>query len=153
MQSCRKATTRISAWPTTDRWVMGIVVVALLALTSWLLPTGHAAEPAPLRPDDVAVFMRAKLDHSSEVLEGLSLADFEKIRRGGQLLALASQASSWQVLQSEEYARQSVAFRRACERLERAATEKNLDAAALAWMDVTMKCVQCHRYVRDQPGR
>jgi len=132
---------------------MGIVVVALLALTSWLLPTGHAAEPAPLRPDDVAVFMRAKLDHSSEVLEGLSLADFEKIRRGGQLLALASQASSWQVLQSEEYARQSVAFRRACERLERAATEKNLDAAALAWMDVTMKCVQCHRYVRDQPGR
>jgi hypothetical protein len=129
------------------------VVVALLALTSWLLPTGHAAEPAPLRPDDVAVFMRAKLDHSSEVLEGLSLADFEKIRRGGQLLALASQASSWQVLQSEEYARQSVAFRRACERLERAATEKNLDAAALAWMDVTMKCVQCHRYVRDQPGR
>ena len=153
MQSCRKATTRISAWPTTDRWVMGIVVVALLALTSWLLPTGHAAEPATLRPDDVAVFMRAKLDHSSEVLEGLSLADFEKIRRGGQLLALASQASSWQVLQSEEYARQSVAFRRACERLERAATEKNLDAAALAWMDVTMKCVQCHRYVRDQPGR
>jgi len=153
MQSCRKATTRISAWPTTDRSGTGIVVAALLALTSWLLPAGHAAEPAPLRPDDVAVFMRAKLDHASEVLEGLSLADFEKIRRGGQLLALASQASSWQVLQSEEYARQSVAFRRACERLERAATEKNLDAAALAWMDVTMKCVQCHRYVRDQPGR
>jgi len=112
-----------------------------------------AAEPKPLRPDNVAVFMRAKLDHSSEVLEGLSLADFEKIRRGGQLLALASQASSWQVLQSEEYARQSVAFRRACERLERAAAEQNLDAAVLAWMDVTMKCVQCHRYVRDQPGR
>jgi hypothetical protein len=153
MRSCRKATTKIWAWPMTDGPIRATVAAAVLAALVGWLPAGPAAEPDPLRPDDVAVFMRAKLDHASEVLEGLSLADFEKIRRGGQLLALASQASSWQVLQSEEYARQSVAFRRACERLERAATEKNLDAAALAWMDVTMKCVQCHRYVRDQPGQ
>jgi len=150
MRSYRKATTRTWGWLTTDARSIAVAVALTLAGAVAVVP---AAEPEPLRPDDVAVFMRAKLDHSSEVLEGLSLADFEKIRRGGQLLALASQASSWQVLQSEEYARQSVAFRRACERLERAATEKNLDAAALAWMDVTMKCVQCHRYVRDQPGQ
>ena len=153
MQSCKRATTRIWAWPTTDHWMISTTTVALLAVGGSLLTVASAADPKPLRPDDVAVFMRAKLDHASEVLEGLSLADFEKIRRGGQLLALASQASSWQVLQSEEYARQSVAFRRACERLERAATEKNLDAAALAWMDVTMKCIQCHRYVRDNTDR
>lgn len=150
MRSYRKATTRTWGWLTTDARSIAVAVALTLPGAVAVVP---AAEPEPLRPDDVAVFMRAKLDHSSEVLEGLSLADFEKIRRGGQLLALASQASSWQVLQSEEYARQSVAFRRACERLERAAAEKNLDAAALAWMDVTMKCVQCHRYVRDQPAR
>ncbi len=150
MRSYRKATTRTWGWLTTDARSIAVAVALTLPGAVAVVP---AAEPEPLRPDDVAVFMRAKLDHSSEVLEGLSLADFEKIRRGGQLLALASQASSWQVLQSEEYARQSVAFRRACERLERAAGEKNLDAAALAWMDVTMKCVQCHRYVRDQPGQ
>jgi len=150
MRSYRKATTRTWGWLTTDARSIAVAVALTLPGAVAVVP---AAEPEPLRPDDVAVFMRAKLDHSSEVLEGLSLADFEKIRRGGQLLALASQASSWQVLQSEEYARQSVAFRRACERLERAAAEKNLDAAALARMDVTMKCVQCHRYVRDQPGQ
>ena len=153
MRLYKKATTRIWAWPTTDRLIVAATTVALLAVGGSLLTVASAADPKPLRPDDVAVFMRAKLDHSSEVLEGLSLADFEKIRRGGQLLALASQASSWQVLQSEEYARQSVAFRRACERLERAATEKKLDAAALAWMDVTMKCIQCHSYVRDNTDR
>ena len=150
MRSCRKATTKTWGWQTPDPRPCAALLLMTMAFAATVV---SAADPEPLRPDDVAVFMRAKLDHSSEVLEGLSLADFEKIRRGGQLLALASQASSWQVLQSEEYARQSVAFRRACERLERAATEKNLDAAALAWMDVTMKCVQCHRYVRDQPGR
>jgi hypothetical protein len=40
-------------------------------------------------------------------------------------------------------------FRRSCESLRTAAKAENLDAAALAWMEVTMKCIQCHRYVRD----
>ena len=26
---------------------------------------------------------------------------------------------------------------------------QRMDGAALAWMEVTMKCVQCHKYVRD----
>lgn len=151
MRLFRKATTKTWGWATTS--LGGVVLLAGLIAAGASPSACHGADPKPLRPDDVAVFMRAKLDHASEVLEGLSLADFEKIRRGGQLLALASQASSWQVLQSEEYARQSLAFRRACERLEQAATDKNLDAAALAWMDVTMRCIQCHRYVRDDADR
>jgi hypothetical protein len=116
-----------------------------LALFGW----GAAEEPR-LKPDAVAVFMRAKLAHSSEVLEGLALEDFDMIGRGAQELSLASQASSWQVLQTEDYARQSAEFRRSCDTLRTAAKAKNLDGAALAWMDVTMKCIQCHKYVRDQ---
>jgi|GEM_PF-4526572 len=30
-----------------------------------------------------------------------------------------------------------------------AAGPQRIDGAALAWMEVTMKCVQCHKYVRD----
>jgi len=93
--------------------------------------------------------MRAKLAHSQDVLEGLSLADYDLIAKGAQELSLVSQAASWQVLQTEEYARQSAEFRRSCDTLRRAAREENLDSALLAWMEVTMKCVQCHRYVRD----
>jgi hypothetical protein len=102
------------------------------------------------KPDAVAVFMRAKLGHSQHVLEGLALADFDLVARGAQELSLASQASSWQVLQTADYARQSGEFRRSCDRLHRAAKEKNLDGAALAWMEVMMHCVQCHKYVRDE---
>ena len=112
-----------------------------------------AAEPPAaggLTPDRVAGFMRAKLAHSADVLEGLSLADYDLIAKGAQQLSLVSQDSSWQVLQTEDYARLSVEFRRACDRLERTVNEQNLDASLLAWMDVTMKCVQCHRYVRDE---
>jgi hypothetical protein len=94
--------------------------------------------------------MRAKLAHSQNILEGLAMEDFDAIARGAQELSLASQAASWQVLQTPEYARQSVEFRRACESLKRAAKDGNLDGSALAWMEVTMKCVQCHKYVRDE---
>jgi hypothetical protein len=107
------------------------------------------AAEAPPEPDRVAVFMRAKLGHADHVLEGLAVADYEMIERAAQELSLASLDSNWQVLQTEDYVRQSAEFRRACDSLKQAAQEKNLDGAALAWVDVTLKCVQCHKYVRD----
>jgi hypothetical protein len=130
-------------------------IVALLAVAV-VVPALSMSRP-PLaqeptvgdKPNDVAIFMRAKLGHAQLVLEGLALADYELIERGSHDLALASQASSWQVLQTEDYARQSREFRRACESLRSAAKDKNLDGAALAWMEVTLKCIQCHKYVRD----
>lgn len=108
-----------------------------------------AADPSP-RPDQVATFMRAKLAHSQDVLEGLAVEDFDLIDKGAQQLSLASEDASWQVLQTEDYARQSGEFRRSCDSLRKAAKAKNLDGAALAWMEVTMKCVQCHKYVRNE---
>ena len=114
---------------------------------------GAADADSPTRPrlkaDDVAVFMRAKLGHSQDAIEGLAMEDFDAIYRAAHDLSLASQASTWEVLLTEEYARQSAEFRRSCESLRKAARDENLDAAALAWMDVTMKCVQCHKYVRS----
>jgi cytochrome c556 len=107
------------------------------------------AADEPGEPDKVAVFMRAKLGHSQNVLEGLAVEDYELIEKGAHDLALASQASSWQVLQTEDYARHSDEFRRSCNALRAAAKARNLDGAALAWMEVTMKCIQCHKYVRD----
>ena len=83
------------------------------------------------------------------MLEGLATADFDLIERGAQELSLASLDSSWQVLQTEDYVRQSAEFRRACYSLRAAAQQKNIDGATVAWMDVTLKCVQCHKYVRD----
>lgn len=143
MQSFKKATTKTWGWSISTGLVLLVLAVAAMAGIS-------AEEPAAPRPDEVAPFMRAKLAHAQDVLEGLSLGDFATIGRGAQELALASQAASWQVLQTVEYARQSAEFRRSCESLKNAAREENLDGATLAWMEVTMKCVQCHKYVRGE---
>jgi len=146
---CRKATTRISGfWTDLARGGRAAIAVGALALCGPLVAA--AAEPAGPKADDVGPFMRAKLAHAQDILAGLALEDFPAIARGAQELALASQAASWQVLQTPEYARQCTDFRRSCETLKKAAKDGNLDGAALAWMDVTMKCVQCHKYVRDE---
>ena len=127
-----------------------VAVAVVVPAVSMSRPPLAAQEPTVGdKPNDVAIFMRAKLGHAQLVLEGLALADYDLIARGAHDLALASQASSWQVLQTEDYARQSREFRRACESLRFAAKDKNLDGAALAWMEVTLKCIQCHKYVRD----
>jgi hypothetical protein len=147
MPSFRKATTRTWGW--TDRaWPLATGALLLAATLAMVAGMPAAEEPA-VEPDQVAAFMRAKLGHAQNVLEGLTVEDFDLIDRGANDLALASQASSWQVLQTADYARHSDEFRRSCNALRTAAKARNLDGAALAWMEVTMKCIQCHKYVRD----
>jgi hypothetical protein len=121
----------------------------MLVLTSCLATVASAQEaedPAPT--DGVITFMRAKLDHAQHVLEGLTTDDFDMIAKGAGQMEVLSQEAAWQVLQTPEYRQQSGEFRRATRALKDAALKKNLDAAALAYVDVTLKCVRCHEYVR-----
>ena len=96
------------------------------------------------------VFMRTKLAHSQQVLEGLATEDFQIIALNSNQLKLISLDANWQVLQTEEYIRQSKEFRRAADNLTAAAEKKNLDGAVLAYFQLTQSCVSCHKYVRDQ---
>lgn len=93
-------------------------------------------------------FMRAKLKHSQEIVEGLAVENFDQIAKNAQQLSLLSQATNWEVYQTEEYLAQSREFRRAADALREQAKEKKLEGAALAYLDVTMKCINCHKYVR-----
>lgn len=103
----------------------------------------------PVETNDVHEFMQMKLDHSKGILEGLVVEDYDKIAKNAQDLSLLSQAASWQVLQTPDYLQHSLEFRRSADTLTEAAKKKNLDGSALAFMEVTMKCVNCHKYVRN----
>ncbi len=107
------------------------------------------ASPAQPRPNDVADIMVQKMRHAERVLEALALADFDTLAKESQALSLLSQEAGFKALMTAEYAQQSIEFRRSANALTKAAKEKNIDAAALAYMDMTMKCVNCHKHVRD----
>lgn len=93
--------------------------------------------------------MRHKLDRAKEILEGLSLEDYPQIVREAQALSLLTRDQQWNVIQTREYLGRSVEFRRAADALKEAAQKKNLDGATLAYFTMTLKCVECHKYLRD----
>lgn len=108
--------------------------------------SGHSADP---NKDKVAGFMRLKLGHSEKLLEGIALADFPMIEKNAQELSSLSRDEMWQILQTPDYLQHSIEFRRAADRVVAAAKKKNIDAAAFAYMGLTMQCVNCHKHVRD----
>ncbi len=109
--------------------------------------TGLSQQP---KVNDVHDFMRAKLEHSKKVLEGLTMEDFSAIVKNSQAMSLLVEDAAWQVLQTREYAQRSAEFRRTADRLTEAGRKKNLDGAALAYVELTMQCVDCHKYVRSE---
>ena len=95
-------------------------------------------------------FMRDKLELSQKVLEGIATEDYDLIIAKGTKLSAMSRDSSWQMFENPDYDQQSTIFRRHVNSLIKAAKDKNLDAATLAYVRMTMSCVDCHKLVRGK---
>ena len=128
---------------------LGVALLLTMPLSAQEKPAPKDPKPAPA-PSGNAKFMQAKLAHAQKVVEGLALEDFEAIAKNAQSISLLTQAEVWQVFQTPEYVQHSQEFRRAADAVSDAAIKKNIDAAALAYVDMTLKCVNCHKYVRTK---
>lgn len=93
--------------------------------------------------------MKAKAGYAHRLLDAVVMEDFDAIREQAFRLKAVAETGDWNVIESPEYARESEAFVRATDRLVKAARERSGDAAALAYMDVTLRCVHCHRYIKE----
>jgi hypothetical protein len=79
------------------------------------------------------------------------LEDFRLVTKGATELKAASSAAEFNAIKDGHYNAYATKFRRTTEKMERAAREKNLDGATLAYLDMTLSCVECHKYVRIVP--
>ena len=94
--------------------------------------------------------MQLKLDHTKGILEGLAMEDFQQIAKDAQALNALSLQSSWNAHTTLEYLDHSGDFRRALNVITKAAHEENLDRAALGYVNLTVQCIECHRYLRQK---
>jgi cytochrome c556 len=92
--------------------------------------------------------MRLKLEYAQKVLEGIALEDYELITFNAQKLKAISQSAEWKHRSSAEYQRHTGDFARLAESLARAGERKNVDAATVAYFQLTASCVSCHRHLR-----
>ncbi len=93
--------------------------------------------------------MKLKLESAQLTLEALALEDFPAMARHAQRLHLISQEASWNVIQTKQYQLYSAEFRRTAQRIVNAAERKNLDAASLAYVQLTLSCIECHKHLRE----
>jgi len=107
-----------------------------------------AQEVPPEKLRSNQLLMRDKLSYASKALEGLSLEDYGKIAEAGNMMGVISRAAAWHIIPTEEYSRMSKNFQEQARDLERHAKEKNLDAASLDYMRISVTCVHCHNYIR-----
>ena len=132
------------------RLILLIVVIVFLVavLGPVLLGFGVRAAPPP-RADDAAALMQKKLSHAQKLLEGIALGNFEVIGLQAGDLMNVSKRAEFKVFKTAEYELYSNDFRRSLEDIRKGVKEKNLDAATLGYVDMTISCVRCHKHVRE----
>ena len=137
--------------------MLALICGVTFSAAALLQRSGAAADakPAPAAPrtteqkETLKKFMRKKLDASNSILEGLTTEDYDLIANGAAELTRASSADEWRVSNDALYRQHSEQFRRIAGRLEKQAEARNLDGAALVWLEGTMSCIECHKWVRS----
>lgn len=126
---------------------------AVAAAAVVLVGTGRADDKKPQpkdKGDKKPTVMQRKLTHSQRVLEGLAMNDFGKIGSGADGLLECAKDVTWKINETEKYLLHTNEFIRRAEALKKAAKDKNTDAAALAYVDLTLTCVRCHQHIREE---
>ncbi len=93
--------------------------------------------------------MRTKLNFAKAIVEGLSLKNFDTIREAATNIRNVTESEMWLAHDTPEYKKYSDELKRSVELLIRAAEDKNLEASTLRYFDTTLKCIDCHEYLRQ----
>jgi hypothetical protein len=125
------------------------IILGALVLFACLPFLKVLGKEPPKKEADVKELMQQKLRHSQKVLEAIATNDFDSLAKHADELIILSKEAEWKVLKTPRYETYSNDFRRNAETLVQSAKEKNLDAAALAYVDLTLNCVKCHKHVRE----
>lgn len=130
---------------------IGLIVALLIAIAAgtWSTTAGFSQDKKPSKKDEeLRTFMRKKLDACNQVLEGLVTEDGPMIVAGAKALNELSSAEKWRVSNDVMYRQFSEDFTRTTKKLQTAAEKENFDDVALKWIDTTLSCVECHKWVR-----
>ena len=64
-------------------------------------------------------------------------------------LQTLSKSAEFKVLKTPQYELHANEFRRSLDDMLKGAKDRSIDAATLAYVDMTFACVRCHKHVRE----
>src|SRR5262245_66446323 len=119
--------------------------VALAVLAVLALGVGGQQPKSPKKSS----IMEKKLGAAQKVLEGLAQNNFGMVKENAELLNDLSKQAAWKLIETPRYEQYSEEFQRITLKMANQAREKNLDGAALSYVDMTLMCVKCHQHTRE----
>ena len=126
-------------------------IIAFVAFAFVLAVNGEQEEQktAQTEKTTVELLMRDKLTHTQAILDGIVTEDYVKIVEHAKLMGLISRATTWHVIDNDDYRSRSKRFQQISSRLLDSAKKKNQGAVTLQYLQLTISCIECHQYMRS----
>jgi hypothetical protein len=136
---------------------VGLCVAYGFALAHWPVSGQEKAKPSPgsnagsemHQGETVSFWMKKKLDFSKNILEGVALADFDKVSQNAKTLRSLSKIEAFVRRGTPGYRVQVEAFDQSLAEIIRQAEKENVEGTTLAFHQLTVSCVKCHRDLRE----
>jgi hypothetical protein len=114
------------------------------------------ADPAAAGPEQtehadhpISFWMEKKLLYSQDILRGLASGELEDVADKAEQMRLLSKVEGWIRNRKPGYKAQFQAFEFANAEILRNAKAGNLEGATIAFQQLTISCVSCHKMLRD----
>jgi hypothetical protein len=111
--------------------------------------TGPREDPATQR-EVLGRAMAKKLRHTQELIAALAVEDFTRLADNAQSLKVIGEQTLSKVSPNLTYVKYSAEFTALAEELARRAKAADLNGATLSYVRLTINCVECHKFTRDQ---
>jgi hypothetical protein len=128
-----------------ERGGAATLILMLVALLGGVFSAG-GQEP---RKIDLKPIMVQKLKHSQALLEGLAQEDFALIRDHARELRKIGEESLTRIAPNLTYVKYATEFVSIVDELDRRAKDEDLNGATVSYIRLTMNCVECHKFTRD----
>ena len=113
--------------------------------------TVHGEEPIESgKSPQASIWMKKKLDYSQNILNGLTTADFDKVIKNAEEMRRLSKIESFVRGGTPGYRAQLVLFEESADEIIRQAKKDNVEGATLAFTQLTISCVNCHKEIRGK---
>lgn len=96
-----------------------------------------------------SIWMKKKLDYSQNILAGITAEDFDKIADNARAMKGLGKFEAFVRSRNAAYTRQLQAFEDINDEIIRQADKDNVEGAALAFTQLTINCVNCHKVLRQ----
>jgi hypothetical protein len=123
-------------------------VACFLMLTTCSAPAVKGQD-ASEKNQPTSYWMQKKLEYSKNILAGIAVADFDKIVQNAESMRRLSTIEGFIRGRTPGYRTQLQIFEQSADEIIRQGQKDNVDGAALAFTQLTINCVNCHKQIRE----